>query len=77
MKSLWYRSSIGVRIIAGVVAALLIAGLAIAAVTWLGTDHGSDAFNHGFALSRLILQISAAVGIISVLAIFSRRNKPH
>ncbi|WP_269938117.1 hypothetical protein [Arthrobacter sp. HY1533] len=75
MLALWHRMGAGRRVLVLIIAALLVAGLAVSAMTWVATPHGSDAFNAGFAWGRILLQLAAATGIVGLLVIVSRPKK--
>ena len=55
MMALWHRMGTGRRVLVLIIGSLLVAGMAVSAVTWVATPHGSDAFNAGFAWGRLLL----------------------
>ena len=75
MMQLWHRMGTGRRVLVLVIAALLVAGLAVSAVTWVAAPHGSEAFNAGFAWGRLLLQLAAGIGLVALLVIASRPKK--
>lgn len=75
MRSIWYRTGTGRRILICIVAALLVAGTTVTLLAWLGTDHGSPAFHGAMAWGRTLLQLAAGTGIVALLAITTRAKK--
>ncbi|MET4002852.1 MULTISPECIES: hypothetical protein [Arthrobacter] len=75
MRMIWYRMSVGRRVIVLVVATLIITSLGITAIGWLTAPHGSDAFNAGMTWGRLLAQLGAGIALIALLAIASRPKK--
>jgi predicted phage tail protein len=81
MRASWKQSGPALR--TGLVAAItfLVVGLTVLVVSFFSTIHGSEAFDSGMSISRILLQVGAVSSLIVLAVVVSRRQRekkaPH